>query len=337
MARKDYILSLFCGAGGMDIGFHNQGFETALAIDNNPDAVATYNHNSTSSRAIIGDLAKLSPGRLVEMWDEVSELPPRGIIGGPPCQGFSVGNAYADPKDPRNLLPYRYADILERFVSEYGIDFFVFENVPGLLGERHRPRFERIKRRFQNAGFAIHQAEIDAVNFDVAQHRRRLFVVGIREGHPSMNDFAFPTQRSDSPRDVRSAIAGLPRVSYTKGSANRRKNSHHPNHWTMRPKSWRFEARDFNGGRSFRRLAWNEPSWTVAYGNREIHVHPSGRRRLSVYEAMLLQGFPEDYELLGSFSAQVDQVSNAVPPPVATEIARAIRTCIGSSCNQQIH
>ena len=81
-------------------------------------------------------------------------------------------------------------------------------------------------------------------------------------------------------------------------------------------------------GRSFRRLKWDQPSPTVAYGHREIHVHPSGRRRLSIYEAMLLQGFPDEFVLEGNLSAQVEQVSNAVPPPLARSLATAIKEAL---------
>jgi DNA (cytosine-5)-methyltransferase 1 len=77
-------------------------------------------------------------------------------------------------------------------------------------------------------------------------------------------------------------------------------------------------------GRAFRVLAWDEPSWTVAYGHREVHVHPSGKRRLSVYEAMLLQGYPPDYRLMGTLSDQIRLVSDAVAPPVAAALARRI-------------
>ena len=77
------------------------------------------------------------------------------------------------------------------------------------------------------------------------------------------------------------------------------------------------------------RLSWDKPSRTVAYGNREIHVHPSGLRRISIYEAMLLQGFPENFELKGNFSEQVTQISNAVPPPVSLAIAKSIKTFLG--------
>ena len=81
-------------------------------------------------------------------------------------------------------------------------------------------------------------------------------------------------------------------------------------------------------GRSFRRLEWDKPSPTVAYGHREIHVHPDGRRRLSIFEAMRLQGFPTDFVLEGTFSSQVEQVSNAVPPPLAEALATAIKVAM---------
>ena len=94
----------------------------------------------------------------------------------------------------------------------------------------------------------------------------------------------------------------------------------------MRPKSPRFYNPEIEArvGRSFRRLNWDTASPTIAFGHREIHVHPSGIRRLSIYEAMLLQGFPEAFVLEGNLSEQVEQVSNAVPPPLARSIALAV-------------
>jgi DNA (cytosine-5)-methyltransferase 1 len=82
-------------------------------------------------------------------------------------------------------------------------------------------------------------------------------------------------------------------------------------------------------GRPFRVLKWDAPSWTVAYGHREVHVHPSATRRLSVFEAMLLQGFPRGYELCGTLSDQIRLVSDAVPPPVAEALANSIIKALG--------
>lgn len=105
----------------------------------------------------------------------------------------------------------------------------------------------------------------------------------------------------------------------------------HPNHWCMRPMSDKFAPdNDFLQpgvikGRSFRTLAWDEPSLTVAYGHREVHVHPNCLRRLSMLEAMRLQSFPDHYELRGNMSQQIDMISDAVAPPVAKALATALR------------
>jgi A/G-specific adenine glycosylase len=96
----------------------------------------------------------------------------------------------------------------------------------------------------------------------------------------------------------------------------------------MNPRSTKFKNGIHGDGRSFRRLKWGRPSFTVAYGNREVHVHPNGKRRLSVYEAMRLQGFPEYYLLCGNFSEQITQVSDAVPPPLAAALAESINRTI---------
>lgn len=84
-------------------------------------------------------------------------------------------------------------------------------------------------------------------------------------------------------------------------------------------------------GRSFRTLSWDKPSWTVAYGHREVHVHPDGHRRLSVYEAMLLQTFPKSYRLTGNISAQIRLVSEAVPVRLAWHIALSIKRSLYSA------
>ncbi|MHB6981486.1 DNA cytosine methyltransferase, partial [Klebsiella pneumoniae] len=105
---------------------------------------------------------------------------------------------------------------------------------------------------------------------------------------------------------------------------------YHPNHWTMCPKSMRFKNPELldNKTRSFRTISWDKPSPTIAYGNREIYVHPEKKRRLSIFESMLLQGFPKEFVLKGTLSQQVTQISNAVPPPMAKQIAASIKNSI---------
>ncbi|RDV82973.1 DNA cytosine methyltransferase [Ammonifex thiophilus] len=322
------ILSLFSGAGGMDLGFYRAGFMALLAIDISPAAVKTYKRNHPHARVECLDLSQVQAEELVELWNSCSGgQAPVGIVGGPPCQAFSVSNVRQSPDDPRAQLVVRYAEIIRVFAERAGIAFFVFENVPGLLGKRHRDRYELFKKLCRHAGFRIYEKLIDAVNFGVPQYRPRIFVVGFNEN--LLPDIEFEIPEGDSePVPVSAVLQGLPEPAYYRPGLKPGDIPFHPNHVTQRPKSEKFR----NGslvpgkvvGRSFRVLRWDAPSWTVAYGHREVHIHPGGHRRLSVLEAMLLQGFPPSYVLEGTLSQQITLVSDAVPPPVGEAVARAI-------------
>ena len=128
---------------------------------------------------------------------------------------------------------------------------------------------------------------------------------------------------------VKQAIRAFPAPKFWERGLAPTDIPHHPNHWCMVPKSKNFvtEGALIQGtarGRSFRTLSWDRPSPTIAYGNREVHIHPDCKRRLSVYEALRLQGFPKRFELLGTLSSQIQQVSEAVPPPLGKAIAKSI-------------
>lgn len=323
------VVSLFCGPGGMDEGFRDQGFYPVLALDIDQSAVDTYNWNNDGFVARQADLLQLSDSEIVTLVKDLTRgVRPRGIIGGPPCQSFSVSNVHPKHNDLRKKLLPRYAQVLAALNSEFNLDFFVFENVSGLKSRRHRRYFLQFIKALKDAGFAIFEQELNASRFGVPQERRRIFVVGInRMLYPNIQ-FKFPDGTLEIPITVRKAIAGLPEPAFFKRDIKREEIPHHPNHWTMNPRSPKFTTGSNGNGRSFRKLKWDQPSWTVAYGHREMHVHPSGVRRVSVFEAMLLQAFPERYEIQGNLSQQVEQISNAVPPPLASAIASAIRTSL---------
>lgn len=319
------IVSLFAGAGGMDLGFRGQGFLPIVAIDVNQAAVDSYNLNDSRGIAKKGDLRELSDEQIISLVRQsAGERIPRGVIGGPPCQGVSTSNVYRKRHDPRKKLLIRYARIVQALTEAFNLDFFVFENVVGLKSKKHRRYFHKIIDTLEDAGFSIFEKELDAKNFGVAQRRNRVFIVGInRRSFPGIK-FDFPVG-SETILTIREAIGGLPAPLFFQRKLNPKDIPHHPNHWAMNPRSPKFLNGVRGKGRSFRRLEWDQPSGTVAYGHREMHVHPDGTRRVSIYEGMLFQGFPSGYQLLGTFSEQVDQVSNAVPPPLAAAIAREIR------------
>jgi DNA (cytosine-5)-methyltransferase 1 len=324
------VVSLFCGAGGLDTGFLQRGFKPIIALDSNEAACETYKYNYPSTHVIRRDLALLPKGYILERLAELPRpLRPVGVIGGPPCQAFSVSNGHKKPNDPRARLSEHYASLLSELNEEFELDFFVFENVLGLLHEEHDVQFRNIKDLLASAGFWILEGELDAQDFRVAQSRRRLFLVGFNKKKYPLVQFEFPQGNSAHPRTVRNLLEHLPEPLYFQRGASSQTIPFHQNHWCMAPKSKRFrDGRLLEGqvnGRAFRVLKWDRPSWTVAYGHREVHIHPAGQRRLSVYEAMLLQGFPREYRLMGTLSDQIRLVSDAVPPPLASALAESIR------------
>jgi DNA (cytosine-5)-methyltransferase 1 len=326
------VISLFSGSGGLDTGFAQAGFTPVLAFDNEPAACLTFKTNHPTAHIIRKDLSDVQPGYIL---DRLGELPypvrPIGVIGGPPCQAFSMSNVFKNSDDPRAKLPLSYANILRDLNRAYELDFFVFENVMGLKHPMHAKEFAAFKQFFGKAGFTIFEGELDACNFGVAQVRKRVFLVGFNaEKYGTLTDFEFPNGngRRCSVRDAIGHLGEPVRFDRNLTPEEISRRAGHVNHWCMAPRSKKFD----NGflkegevkGRAFRVLAWDEPSWTVAYGHREVHVHPSGKRRLSVYEAMLLQGYPPDYRLMGTLSDQIRLVSDAVAPPVAAALARRI-------------
>lgn len=327
------LLSLFCGAGGLDLGFEAAGYEIGLAFDLRKDSVASYNHNRKGpDHGHVGDVSKLTLPELDRLYGATFE--PEGIIGGPPCQSFSRANTVYLEADPRHSLPLAYAALLKSLNQRKPVKFFVMENVTGLMSDRHAHRLRRIERAFEDAGFSLSRAVLLATDYATPQIRERLFVVGLNRdlyGEAAWSPPAKVLSSDGRQPDVRSAIGDLPDATFFDRDLKPSDIAHHPNHWCMRPKSPKFTTpgalRPGDGrNRSFKTLAWESPSPTVAYGHREVHIHPDCHRRLSVYEAMLLQGFPKTYELLGSLSSQIVQVSEAVPPPVASAVAVSVRT-----------
>ncbi|MEO8381598.1 MAG: DNA (cytosine-5-)-methyltransferase [Acidobacteriota bacterium] len=315
-------MSLFSGPGGLDLGFHKAGFETVFAADFSERAVETYNDNLPPvSRQL--DLASTSPEEIVRLL-RAGGTAPRGVIGGPPCQSFSQANVRQRRDDPRRRLIFRFAEIVQGVDAAFGLDFFLMENVSALAQPKHRKLLDKLKRSFEKSGFIVYEAVKNARDFGVAQRRPRLFLVGIKRDLARFAAFEFPDGEPGS-KTVRSEIQHLPDPVFFDRANTGKRVPFHPNHWTMKPRSEKFLAAANGTGRSFKKLDWDSESPAVAYGHREIHVHPTGTRRLSILEAMLLQGFPQKFKLRGNLSEQVTQVSNAVPPPLAQAMAAAIR------------
>lgn len=320
-------LSLFSGCGGLDLGFEQAGFSTGLSYDIREWSIASWNGNRPDrSVGRVFNITDLTLDKLDEHYG--STFLPTSVVGGPPCQSFTNANSNKRDDDPRTALVARYFDIALDLHRRSPLDFVVMENVRELASARYKHiLFDQIQR-LDAAGFRSRIEVLDAQYFGVPQARKRLFLIALNK-----NEFGNlkwqPPIPSVEVLTVADAIKDLPDPTYFSRGLSADQITHHPNHWCMVPKSSKFGSDALKPGksfgRSFKMLDWNRPSFTVSYGNREVHVHPSGKRRLSVYEAMLLQGFPRDFVLSGTLSSQITQVSEAVPPPLAYAIADSIK------------
>ncbi|MFC0213859.1 DNA cytosine methyltransferase [Paenibacillus chartarius] len=190
---------MFCGAGGLSCGFAQAGFDIRLGVDVDASALLTFERNHPQARAIKEDVARLTGDKLRELAGSMAVL---GIIGGPPCQGFSLAGNH-DPDDVRNRLPYEYA----RLLREVQPAFFLMENVKGLLSKKQRIHFDAIFELFTAAGYRLEWLLLNAWDYGVAQTRERVIIIGFRTDL----DVAFEWPPPDPKRPVlRDAIGDLP-------------------------------------------------------------------------------------------------------------------------------
>lgn len=324
-SENPQILSLFSGCGGLDLGFESAGFHTALAFDLRSAAIASHNNNRAHRPGHVADITSL---RLEDLDRKLGKrFDPVGVIGGPPCQSFSRGNSSRKAGDPRSKLVRTFFTLATRLHrSRSGLDFIMMENVLEVAKAENGRLLEREIHRLEDEGFNVFLEEIDARNFGVAQTRKRLILVALNAKRMQRD---WPgLMQNGTKKNVRDVIGDLPEPVFFSEFRDGKRSAEHSNHWCMTPKSPKFFDGSLSGflsrGRCFKVLDWDKPSYTVSYGHREVHVHPNGHRRLSVFEAMLLQGFPRQFELVGTLSDQISQVSEAVPPPLAQVVAEAI-------------
>lgn len=318
------LLSLFCGAGGLDTGFEEAGYTVCLAYDKRREAVASYNLNRPLSS--VGRVTDITTLNLTQLDSDFGEtFRPTGIIGGPPCQSFSKANSGRSLDDPRAKLVEVFVSLTLQLHARSPLDFIVMENVTELIEADEGRLLQEQNDRLAAAGFLVAVEVLNAADFGVPQNRRRMFMVALNKQR-YRSHWVKPAATVSEAATVSDAISTLPAPVLFERPI--RVSDYHPNHWCMKPKSPRFFngtlVQGYSAGRSFKTLSWQKPSLAVSYGNREVHVHPSGTRRLSVHEAMLLQGFPKSYVLHGTLSSQITQVSEAVPPPLGRVVAESI-------------
>ncbi|MEH7094487.1 DNA cytosine methyltransferase [Neobacillus vireti] len=301
------IVSLFSGAGGMDLGFIKAGHEIIWANDVYERAIETYKQNI--GEHIICEDIKDIPSEQIPKCDMV--------IGGFPCQGFSVANMNRSTEDERNKL---YLEML-RIIKAKQPKYFVAENVKGILSLAKGKIKEMILSDFENAGYNVTCNLVNAADYGVPQLRERVFFIGVRKDLNEIIDFPAPTH-AEPPSHL---LFGLKKW-VTIGEALKdvpepEEAPDIPNH-----EYTKYKLR-FNGYMGHREINPDRPAPTItARGDNKggvviIH-HPNNHRRLSVREAAIVQSFPMDFVFAGSKTDGYRQIGNAVPPLLAFNLAK---------------
>lgn len=305
------VVSLFSGGGGLDLGFEAAGCKTIAAVDNDFEACKTLRHNRPEWGVFEGDIRDYNPAiRDVDI-----------VIGGPPCQGFSSAGK-GDPTDPRNFLWREYMRVVERLKPRA----MVLENVSALTHKKNGDHLTGIMSALEAQGYHFAYGVLNAADFGVPQARRRLVVIGLRDGIPTMPE---PTHAGQH-MTVHDAIADLD------GKFDEDWSHVPPKHAPHVAERWaRLEPGEADPNYRRARLDPKRPSTTIraggGYGPKGDHlagfhppIHPYQPRQLTVREAARLQSFPDDWIFRGSKTAQGRQVGNAVPVKLAEAIAHHV-------------
>jgi DNA (cytosine-5)-methyltransferase 1 len=301
ITQKEIVLDLFAGCGGLSLGFEAVGYET-IGFEMDKAASATYIRNLRGNcHAIKLDVGFDYPKAEI-------------IIGGPPCQPFSVGGHQRGMEDARDGFPI-FIDAVKRIQP----NVFMFENVRGLLYSNKR-YFQLVIAELRKLGYIIEYKLLNAVNYNVPQNRERLFVVGHR------SKFTFPPINTTK-RTVGEAIGDImhtipPESKFLTESMDKYIAKYEKASDCINP-------RDLYSDRPARTLTCRNLAGATGDMQR-VRLNDGRRRRLLHREAARLQTFPDWFEFEGNETQQFNQIGNAVPPLLAYQLALAIKHCYNS-------
>ena len=342
MKSKPTVIDLFCGCGGLSYGFIEAGFDVLLGIDNWKDAISTFENTHKNAKGIVVDLFKETPN---EISKQTSIKDIDVIIGGPPCQGFSIaGKRIID--DERNQLYKSFVS----FVKYHQPKVFLMENVPNIVSMGKGVVKDSIIEDFVKLGYTVVYKVLLASDYGVPQNRRRAFFVGTNNN----KEFIFPEPTTKNPISAKDAISDLSEKSLTDGTKYktepkseyqkliREKSKGIYNHEitlhseqttsiiSLVPDGGNYKnlpeelRKTRNVNIAWTRLNSEKPSFTIDTGHRH-HFHYKYNRVPTVRESARIQSFPDTFIFLGSKTSQYKQVGNAVPPILAKVLAKEIK------------
>jgi len=343
------VLDLFCGAGGFSYGFDkNSNFTTVLGLDFDADAINTFNYNIKTAKGIVGDITDISVRDSIIT--QAKELGVNMVIGGPPCQGFSLKGKNLGLEDPRNFLFLEYIKIVEVIRPEV----FVIENVKNLINAIGGYFIKQIVDKFVALGYIVNFGVVNAKNFGIPQNRERAVIIGsltrsimlpkdldvitptikdaisdlsyLESGQGRENDEYKNAPRSDYQRMLRgSKLYNHKSTNHSEIAINKLKMIPPEGDKTAIPK-------ELHGKQKFAttwaRLKWNDISPTIDTRfdtpSNGRNSHPYLNRAITPREAARIQSFDDNFVFIGGKTAICRQIGNAVPPLLAKNIAETI-------------
>ncbi|MEG4319107.1 MULTISPECIES: DNA cytosine methyltransferase [unclassified Microcoleus] len=315
MTASDYrFVDLFCGAGGMTQGLLQAGLRPVASVEVNPVASATHRKNFPDCHHLCDDIKNLNSQKLLA---QIGSPEVHLVVGGPPCQGFSVAGK-RDPNDPRNRLFREFV----RIVSEIRPWYVVMENVPGILTIQKGAVKQAICEAFEEIGYPnVSVAVLESAAYGVPQIRPRAIFIANRFG--MLNPYPKPQLFSEQYKAIESAIYDLPE--YTPIPEINHEWTRHSAEYMERlakvpPGGSLYESY----ADAFKRQYPGKPSMTVKENHGGTHIHPYLNRVISAREMARLQTFPDSFIFEGSMKKAMWQIGNAVPPRLAECIGFAL-------------
>ncbi|MDZ5507818.1 DNA (cytosine-5-)-methyltransferase [Staphylococcus capitis] len=317
-------VDLFAGAGGFSLGFEQAGFENIFSVEFDSNIAKTYEKNFPKNKMIVSDIKELNNNKIIDL---VKDIDVDVVIGGPPCQGFSlagkIGRTFVE--DERNSLFKEFVRMVEVIKPK----IFVMENVARMLSHNKGNTIIEIKEAFENIGYIVNYKVLQAADYSVPQKRSRIFIVGTMK-----KIFHFPLPHNKV-INVKEAIDDLPILKSGE-------HSNIPNHFAMNHSEQMLKKMSYvtDGGnremipeelrpksgdiRKYIRYDSTKPSVTITGDMRKV-FHYSQNRALTSRELARLQSFPDDFIFVGSSISVQQQIGNAVPPNLAYEVAKMVR------------
>lgn len=338
------VIDLFSGAGGLSCGFKAAGFEIVAGVDSDKYAISTFARNFPGAIAWAEDLS--SPTSEFQKWLVAQKNKIDVIVGGPPCQGFSIAGK-RDPNDLRNKLYERYIEA----VSIVKPRIVVIENVPNIVSMNSGAVRNAIVNDLELLGYKVSVQTLNASHFDVPQARRRTFFVATKKTSPFI--FPEPDKGFTTPWNTFDAISDLPSLDGSKTGietkyafppknkfqrAMRMRSRFVANHERVNhtertkqiislvPDGGNYKNLPLNLQKTrnvniaWTRMSSSKPSFTIDAGHNH-HFHYRENRVPSVRECARIQSFPDTFIFEGTRTSQYRQVGNAVPPALARALA----------------